>query len=228
MTTQQLVDGYRARLRDAAAVLRSPRRAELVAEVREHIDTAIEASSVADEVAVRNVLERLGSPEEIVAAELEGDGAPDGHAATVVGPGATTAVSPGRRGREFRIVIAAILIVLGVLLALITWSQGPGSALFALSFAVLTPYVWIPIVVAAVLVAAQRSTMRRSPAAEVPRDMTGWRRPPTWLFGLLGIAVLLLAALAVEGPLFMGVVAVLALPLLVLMLVLEVLGARRP
>jgi uncharacterized membrane protein len=50
-----------------AATLPPPRRSELVAEIREHIDAALQDAGTRDEVAVRNVLERLGSPEEIAA-----------------------------------------------------------------------------------------------------------------------------------------------------------------
>lgn len=64
-----LVDDYLLRLEAAAARLAFDRRAELVAEVREHIDAALAEADRRDEPTVRNVLERLGSPEEIVAAE---------------------------------------------------------------------------------------------------------------------------------------------------------------
>ena len=207
-------------------VLPPQRRTELVAEVSEHIETAIEASGATGEAAVRNILERLGSPEEIVAAEIEGDGGPGGHPAAAGRPAAPAPASPGRHRREFRIVVAAILLVLGVLLVLIAWSQGPGSAVYALAVALLTPYVWIPVVVAVLLLAVQRSTTG-GPPAEAPGEVAGRRRLPPWLFGLLGIAVLLLAALAAEGPFFMGMVAVLALPLVVLMLLIEVRRAPR-
>ena len=63
-----LVVDYLRRLERAAAPLTRTRRAELVSEIREHIDDALLEAGAADEVAVRNVLERLGSPEDIVAA----------------------------------------------------------------------------------------------------------------------------------------------------------------
>jgi hypothetical protein len=59
-----------ARLEAAAAALPAGRRTDLTAEVREHIDTALAAAGNSDEVTVRNVLERLGTPEEIVAGEV--------------------------------------------------------------------------------------------------------------------------------------------------------------
>jgi uncharacterized membrane protein len=64
----ELVAAYLRRLEQAAAQLPRARRAELVAEIREHIDDALLEAGAADEVAVRNVLERLGPPEEIAAA----------------------------------------------------------------------------------------------------------------------------------------------------------------
>jgi hypothetical protein len=68
METDRLVDDYLRRLDAAAAHLQRSRRAELVGEIREHIETALREEQAADEVAVRNVLERLGPPEEIVEA----------------------------------------------------------------------------------------------------------------------------------------------------------------
>ena len=70
MTTMRrdpLVDDYLRRLEAAAAGLPRERRAELVGEIEEHVDAAL-AEGGGDETAVRNVLERLGSPEEIAAA----------------------------------------------------------------------------------------------------------------------------------------------------------------
>ncbi len=68
METDRLVDDYMRRLEAAAAHLQRSRRAELVAEIREHIEAALRQEDTANEVAVRNVLERLGPPEEIVEA----------------------------------------------------------------------------------------------------------------------------------------------------------------
>jgi len=68
METDRLVDDYLSRLEKAAAHMQRSRRAELIAEIREHIETALREEEAASEVAVRNVLERLGPPEEIVEA----------------------------------------------------------------------------------------------------------------------------------------------------------------
>jgi uncharacterized membrane protein len=66
--TNALVSDYLRRLDRAAAALPRSRRTELVAEIREHIDDALREADASDEVTVRNVLERLGPPEEIAAA----------------------------------------------------------------------------------------------------------------------------------------------------------------
>jgi flagellar basal body-associated protein FliL len=68
MQTDRLVDDYLSRLEEAAAHLQRSRRAELIAEIREHIEAALREEEASGEVAVRNVLERLGPPEEIVEA----------------------------------------------------------------------------------------------------------------------------------------------------------------
>ncbi len=72
-----LVDSYLTRLEAAAAPLPEPRRQELLAEIRSHLAEAL-GDAPADETTVRNVLERLGSPEEIVAAALDPDERPPG------------------------------------------------------------------------------------------------------------------------------------------------------
>jgi hypothetical protein len=64
-----LVRDYLGRLGEAAAALPATRRAELATEIRDHIDAALAEAGNSDEVTVRNILERLGSPEEIVAGE---------------------------------------------------------------------------------------------------------------------------------------------------------------
>lgn len=66
-----LVHDYLRRLDAAASGLPADRRADLVAEIREHIHDALQTGGPTDEVTVRNVLERLGEPDEIVAAALD-------------------------------------------------------------------------------------------------------------------------------------------------------------
>jgi hypothetical protein len=71
MTTTQrdaLVADYLRRLETAAAQLPRDRRAELAGEIEEHVDDALSEAGAHDEATVRNVLDRLGPPEEIAAA----------------------------------------------------------------------------------------------------------------------------------------------------------------
>jgi hypothetical protein len=68
METDRLVDEYLRRLERAATHMQRARRDELVAEIRGHIDTALGQEQAAGEAAVRNVLDRLGPPEDIVEA----------------------------------------------------------------------------------------------------------------------------------------------------------------
>ena len=70
MNGERLVAGYLEQLNEAGARLPGSRRRELVAEVREHITEDLARGDRQDEIAVRNVLERLGPPDAIVAAEL--------------------------------------------------------------------------------------------------------------------------------------------------------------
>lgn len=70
-TDDPIVDGYLRRLEEAAQTLPADRRAELLADVREHL--AMTLSERASEAEKRQVLERLGAPEEIVRAAAEDD-----------------------------------------------------------------------------------------------------------------------------------------------------------
>jgi len=71
-----IVRDYLARLEAAAWPLQPGRRAELADEVGEHIEAALVEAGRRDVATVRNVLERLGRPEEIVASEVESDAPP--------------------------------------------------------------------------------------------------------------------------------------------------------
>lgn len=90
-TIDQLVSDYLSRLETAAADLPDARRAELLAEIREHIETARSEGVAADEATTRTMLDQLGEPEEIAAAaraELD-----DAHAASAP-PSATAETGP--------------------------------------------------------------------------------------------------------------------------------------
>jgi hypothetical protein len=69
MDMEPAVGDYLEALDGAAAGLDPDRRADLVAEVREHIDLALTEAGSTDQPTVRGILERLGAPAEIVAAE---------------------------------------------------------------------------------------------------------------------------------------------------------------
>lgn len=71
MDGEALVRDYLGRLDAASWPLSPGRRDELRAEVTEHIDAALAEAGARDEVTVRNVLERLGRPEEIAAADAD-------------------------------------------------------------------------------------------------------------------------------------------------------------
>ena len=66
-----LVEDYLRRLEAVASALPAYRRDELLAEIREHLAEALRQVPAGDEAAVSSVLERLGSPEEIVAAAAD-------------------------------------------------------------------------------------------------------------------------------------------------------------
>ena len=78
MDAEALVNDYLGRLDAAATSLPPSRRAELAGEVRQHIEMALAEAGARDEVTVRNVLDRLGPPDEIVDAERQVDDPPPG------------------------------------------------------------------------------------------------------------------------------------------------------
>ncbi len=69
--TDPLVDDYLHRLDAAASMLPADQRDELVSEIRDHLQEALRQTPAGDQAAVRNALERLGSPEEIAAAAAD-------------------------------------------------------------------------------------------------------------------------------------------------------------
>jgi hypothetical protein len=95
----ELVADYLRRLDAAAARLPADRRAELVDEIRGHIEAALTEAGTRDETTVRNVLGRLGEPAEIVA-----EAAPE----FVVG-----VAPPGRTGPGVLEISAVLLLLFG-------------------------------------------------------------------------------------------------------------------
>ena len=84
--TDPLVDDYLRRLDAAASRLPADQREELVSEIRDHLQEALGQTPTGDQAAVRNALERLGSPEEIAAAAADpAPGQPAGAASQING-----------------------------------------------------------------------------------------------------------------------------------------------
>jgi hypothetical protein len=71
VNTDPLVEDYLRHLEAVASALPAYRREELLTEIREHLAEALRPVPPGDEAAVRSVLDRLGSPEEIVAAAAD-------------------------------------------------------------------------------------------------------------------------------------------------------------
>jgi uncharacterized membrane protein len=112
MDADPLVVDYLGRLRAATWPLPAHRRDELVAEVAEHIEAALAAAGAGDEATVRNVLERLGEPESIAAAEV-GDvrqEQPAGPVVRVVEPNEPRRPEPIAGGIE---ILAILVLALG-------------------------------------------------------------------------------------------------------------------
>ncbi|GAA1605776.1 MULTISPECIES: HAAS signaling domain-containing protein [Kribbella] len=103
----RLVDAYLKYLTKAAEPLPESRRTELVADVTSHIAEA-RAAGATSEDDVRRMLQRLGDPDELVAASTDGLVLVDRY-------------RPKFRGRE---VMALVLLVLGAFVALIGWGVG--------------------------------------------------------------------------------------------------------
>jgi hypothetical protein len=108
-TVDELVGAYLRRLDRAAASLPPDRRADLLAEIGEHIAAARDAGAAADEAAVRTLLDRLGSPEDIVTAARDVD------------PPPATAVRPAGTGHELA---AVLLLTAGSLVPVVGWLVG--------------------------------------------------------------------------------------------------------
>lgn len=109
MDGDELVRDYLGRLEAASWPLPPDRRAELAGEVREHIEAALGEAGRRDAVTVRNVLERLGRPEEIVASEAEADAGPPGWSRDPEGPAAG---APGWGAVE---IAAIVLLTIGAI-----------------------------------------------------------------------------------------------------------------
>jgi uncharacterized membrane protein len=102
----KLIDRYLNDLREDIRDLPRGRQNELVAEIRDHIDSALAETHTRDEATVRNVLERLGDPSDIAEEARERFGIPKPKAG-------------------FREIAAVILLPIGgILIPVIGWVIG--------------------------------------------------------------------------------------------------------
>ena len=118
-TEEALVDDYLRRLEQAAYALPPERRAELVLEIRDHIEEArAAAGGRTDEAWTRSLLDRMGTPAEIVAAATEGEpGEP--HSWTPPQP-----VLVERRPGTSLELAAVLLLTIGSAIFLVGWLAG--------------------------------------------------------------------------------------------------------
>jgi HAAS domain-containing protein len=127
-TTDDLVNDYLARLWAACGDMPPAQRAELVEDIRGHIASA-RAAGPDDEIAVRTLLDRLGEPEEIVAAARDGEprgaGGPDGPPFAPGGPVGASGAMPALRRRGIGLEITAmVLITIGSCVPVLGWLAG--------------------------------------------------------------------------------------------------------
>jgi len=116
-----IVEDYLRRIATAAADLPVDRRDELVAGIREHIDAARSSGQVHDEASLRDVLDRLGDPEEIVSAAREDAGPATGP------PSSSPAPPPVLRYRRPSIaleIVAVLLLTVGSIVPFVGWLAG--------------------------------------------------------------------------------------------------------
>ncbi len=100
-----IISAYLSRLEAAMATSPPGRRNEIISEIRAHIDEALREAGASDEVTVRNVLQRLGPPEEIASA------------ASTPGPGLL-------RSRGKLELAALVVLALSGILPIVGWAVG--------------------------------------------------------------------------------------------------------
>jgi uncharacterized membrane protein len=170
----KLVADYLGRLRAAASRLPTGRRDDLIGEIATHIAEARAAGPAeASEYPahVRNVLERLGDPEDIVRAADQPAGAFDSYAAAATAAAPSDRAGPGA-GLGALEISAIVLLLLGGFLAGIGWLAGVVllwlSPRWRTGDKVLGTLVWpggllVPGVILAVVTAAQDGPRQMGP-----------------------------------------------------------------
>jgi uncharacterized membrane protein len=109
MNSERLVKDYLDRLDAAARPLAAGRRHELMDEVQEHIEADLARAGQGDEATVHEILDRLGPPEAIVAAEL-GSGPSGASEASLI-------LSAWQRGLGISELLAILLLTFGAVVA---------------------------------------------------------------------------------------------------------------
>jgi len=170
--TDQIVSEYLDRLYECARSLTRSQVEELIADVREHVAAAIAEAGRDDEATVRTVLDRLGTPEDIVAAAAEQEPA--------AAPVGETTVAGGAKSRSWtwREVVAVVLLVPGAFFAPIlgplagiafawgsdVWDKGTKRVAYAIGgIGALAPLLFL----AALLPMRTNSTLTIRPDASV-------------------------------------------------------------
>lgn len=107
-----LVDDYLRQLEGALSALPASRRAQIVAEISEHVTQARTGLATQDEPSIRELLKRVGAPTDIAAAAFA-EGVPT-----------APRRSPGRRRELLTIAAVALLLVIGVVAYLAQGGSG--------------------------------------------------------------------------------------------------------
>jgi hypothetical protein len=175
--TEALERDYLGRLEAAAWPLSPDRRAELVDEVREHIETALARAGRRDEVTVRNVLERLGPPEQIAAAEA-GPRKPGAPVVTIAPPGRYSWIGATEIIALLLFTVGAIVLpIVGPLIGLVfMWVSGEWTTRDkAIGTAIVLVLLALPIVLLLVATAATASSpmvVTPVPPAAIPKQVS--------------------------------------------------------
>jgi len=203
-----LIYEYLGRLDAAAWPLPPSRRSELTAEVREHIETALSEAGSRDEATVRNVLDRLGRPEDIVAAEADAAGPAGGptafRAATQTASGWLE--QAGARGWGGIEITAVLLLSVG---GLLLWWVGPIAgvvvAWFSEHWTTREKRIATAIVVALVVIELILLAVFMSRMFSIGTSFEFGQWPWSTGFGLMAILAFLAALLPLLGGLAAGV-----------------------
>lgn len=194
ISADNTVQDYLRRLERAAADLPADRRQDLLAGIREHIADARAAGAAADEAAVWTLLDRLGEPDEIVAA------ARDDHEVTY---------RSGRPASTTLETVAVLMLTAGSFLPVVGWLVGVvllwTSGLWRVREKVLGTLIF-PLGPGGVLLlgglmplgsgeACSSAPVQVGSSAEPPTVCTS-TGPPEWL-GAVAAAVLVIAPIVV-------------------------------